>query len=147
MPQTASQFSTSPFDQFSADILRDSSMRKSYSATAIKAFIRMMEQWELPVIDRCAILGDVAKQTYYKWARDDVGTLSRDQLERIGITLGIYKALKLLFADEGGRKRWFTSPNHDYAFKGQSPAERMAQGGMTDLYAVRQYVDAMRGGR
>ena len=138
--------STPDHDGFNADILRDSQMRKTYSSTAMKAFIRIMEQWDMSIVERCAILGDIPKQTYYKWARENVGTLSRDQLERIGITLGIYKALKLLFVDEGGRKRWFKGANDDYAFKGQSPAERMANGGMTDMYAVRQYVDAMRGG-
>ena len=127
--------------------LRDNGTRKAYSATAMKAFIRMMDQWDMPVADRCAVLEDIPKVTYYKWARGDVGTLSRDQLERIGITLGIFKGLKLLFADEGGLLRWFKSANHDYAFKGMAPAGRMAQGGMMDLYAVRQYVDGMRGAR
>lgn len=127
------------------DFFRDSDTRKAYSGTAMKAFIRMMEQWGFPIADRCAILGDVPKQTYYKWARGEVTSLSRDQLERIGITLGIYKGLKLLFSDEGGLLRWFKSPNHDYAFKGKTPAQRMTDGGMTDLYALRQYIDGMRG--
>jgi hypothetical protein len=39
------QTSTTDFDEFNADILRDVGLRKAYSATAMKAFIRMMEQW------------------------------------------------------------------------------------------------------
>ncbi len=127
------------------EVLRDAELRRNYSGTAIKAFIRIMETWDMSIMARCAILGDVPKQTYYKWARGDVGTLSRDQLERIGITLGIFKGLQLLFTDEGGRMRWFKSPNIDYAFKGKSPAERMTEGGITDMYAVRRYIDGLRG--
>jgi len=130
---------------FRPDMLRNSETRKTYSGAAMKAFLRMMEEWEMPIADRCALLGDIPEQTYYKWARDEVGTMSRDQLERVGIVLGIYKDLTLIFNNEGGRLRWFKSANHDYAFRGKSPAERMAEGGMTDLYAVREYLDGMRG--
>ncbi len=130
---------------FSPEILRDPEKRRAYSATAMKAFVRMMDEWNAPVAQRCAILGDIPQQTYYKWARGEVTTLSRDQLERIGVTLGIYKGLRILFNDEGGRNRWFKSANHDYAFRGQTPVDRMAAGSITDLYAVREYVDGMRG--
>lgn len=130
---------------FDSNLLRDSDTRKAYSGTAMKAFLRLMDIWQLSIAERCAILGDIPKQTYYKWARGDVGSLSRDQLERIGITLGIQKGLKLLFSDDAGGLRWFKSVNRDYAFRGISPVERITQGGMTDLYAVRRYLDAMRG--
>ena len=132
---------------FTPDALRDSAVRKAYSGTAMKAFVRLMDTWAMSVDARCAILGDVPRQTYHKWARGDVGKLSRDQLERIGITLGIHKGLQLLFSDAGGRMRWFKSPNHEDAFRGKSPAERMTDGGILDLYAVRAYLDGLRGGR
>lgn len=125
--------------------LRSTEARKSQSGTAMKAFVRMMGEWGMTQNEGCAILGDVPIATYKKWASGNVGTLSRDQLERIGVTLGIYKGLSLIFNDEGGRLRWFKSKNHDYAFKGKSPAERMIDGGMSDLYAVREYLNGMRG--
>ena len=93
-----------------------------------------MEHWQLSIASRCAILSDIPKPTYYKWAKGNVGALSREKLERIGVILGIYKALKLLFVDENN---WFKSPNQDYAFQGLSPLERICLGGMLDLYAVR----------
>ena len=129
----------------SAASLGDRAKRKVFSGPAIKAFVRLMDEWEIAVADRCAMLGDIPRTTYHKWARGDVSALSRDQLERIGIVLGVYKGLQLLFADAAGLQRWLKSKNQDYAFAGLSPAERMSQGGMTDLYAVRQYVDALRG--
>jgi hypothetical protein len=126
--------------------LRDQETRKSYSPAAMKAFVRIAEKWDLSVPERCVLLGDIPKATYYKWARGDVSALSRDVLERIGIVLGIHKGLQLFFAEEGGRLRWFKAPNHDYAFHGKSPLGRMLDGGVMDLYAVRQYIDALRGG-
>ncbi|MFT6436563.1 MAG: hypothetical protein ACJAVI_004632 [Candidatus Azotimanducaceae bacterium] len=69
------------------------------------------------------------------WARGGVGSLSRDQLKRIGITLGIQKGLQLLYSDDAGGLRWFKNVNTAYAFKGLSPVERITQGWMTD----RQY--------
>lgn len=139
------QINTKANEGFNPEVLKNAETRKAYSNTAMKAFIRMMDAWDMSIDERCAILGDVPKQTYYKWARGDVSKLNRDQLERIGITLGIYKGLSLLFNDESGRLRWFKSPNHDYAFRGKSPAERMTDGGMNDLYTVRGYVDGLRG--
>lgn len=133
--------------EFGPEVLRMPETRQRYSGPAMRAFVRMMDKWEVTIADRCAVLGGIPKTTYHNWARGNVATLSRDQLERIGITLGIHKALELLFVDEGGRMGWFKSPNHDYAFRGQSPAGRMADGGITDLYAVREYLDGMRGGR
>ena len=119
--------------------------RKKQSGPAMKAFVRMMDEWDMSIDQRRAILGDVPKATYHKWASGNAGTLSRDQLERIGITLGIYKGLNLMFNEQGGRMRWFKGKNDDYAFKGKSPAERMVDGSMLDLYAVREYLDGMRG--
>lgn len=133
-------------DLFNSEMLKDPKTRKSYSNTALKAFVRIMDQWDVPIEKRCAILGDVPKTTYHKWVRDG-GSLNRDQLERIGLTLGTFKGLKLLFADEAGRHRWLNSPNDDYAFLGKSPTDRMADGSIFDIYAVREYVDAMRGAR
>jgi len=131
---------TNPADLCNPDV------RRVYSSPAIKAFIRMMEEWDMSVAERCAILGGVPRPTYFKWAKGNVGNLSRDLLDRIGVLLGIYKGLELLFPDEGGRLRWFKSPNIDYAFQGRAPADRLTDGGMQDLYDVRAYIDALRGG-
>lgn len=130
---------------FNPAVLKDPEQRKAYSDTAMKAFLRMMDAWGMNVEQRCAILGDLPRPTYQKWARGGVSKLNRDQLERIGLTLGIFKGLKLVFSEEGGRMRWFKSPNHDYAFRGKSPAQRMTDGGMNDLYTVRAYIDGLRG--
>ena len=94
-----------------ADALRDPKVRERMSPTAVRLFLRLTELWRLAVDQRRALLGDISKPTYHNWQNGKVGTLSRDQLERISLVLGIHKGLKLLFADEASATRWLTSPN------------------------------------
>jgi hypothetical protein len=127
------------------DALRDPKVRERMSPTAVRLFLRLSELWRLAVDQRRALLGDISRPTYHNWKRGKVGTLTRDQLERISLVLGIHKGLKLLFADEASATRWLTSLNRDLPFGGRSPLERALHGGMDDLYAVRRYIDAWRG--
>ncbi len=125
--------------------LRDPKVRERMSPVAVKLFMRLSNIWRLAVDQRRALLGDISRPTYHNWQRGKVGTLSRDQLERISLVLGIYKGLKLLFADEASATRWLTSPNRDLPFGGQSPLQRALKGSIDDLYVVRRYIDAWRG--
>ncbi len=115
------------------------------SPVAVKMFLKLSEMWRLAVDQRCALLGDISKPTYHNWQGGRIGVLTRDQLERISLVLGIHKGLRLLFADEASATRWFTSPNRDLPFGGQSPLERALRGSIDDLFAVRRYIDAWRG--
>lgn len=127
------------------DLLRDPKVRERMSPAAVKLFMRLSDLWRLAVDQRRALLGDISRPTYHNWQKGKVGTLSRDQLERISLVLGIYKGLKLLFADEASAMRWLTSPNRDLPFAGQSPLQRVLKGSIDDLYVVRRYIDAWRG--
>ena len=127
------------------DALRDPKVRERMSSTAVRLFLRLSDLWRLAVDQRCGLLGDISRPTYHNWQNGKVGTLTRDQLERISLVLGIHKGLRLLFADEASATRWLTSPNRDLPFGGQSPLERALRGSIDDLYAVRRYIDAWRG--
>jgi hypothetical protein len=128
-----------------ADALRDPKVRLRMSPTAVRLFLRLTELWRLAVDQRRVLLGDISRPTYHNWQNGKVGALTRDQLERISLVLGIHKGLKLLFADEASAARWLTSPNRDLPFGGQSPLDRALRGSIDDLYAVRRYIDAWRG--
>jgi hypothetical protein len=132
-------------DRLPLEALQDREVSRRVSPAAVRLFLRLADLWNLSVDARCTLLGGIARPTYYKWQRGDVGPLSRDQLERISLVLGIHKGLKVLFADDASASRWFTSPNTDVPFGGRSPLERMLCGGIDDLYAVRRYIDAWRG--
>jgi hypothetical protein len=127
------------------DALRDPKVRERMSPTAVRLFFRLADLWRLTVDQRRALLGDISKPTYYNWQNGKTGTLTRDQLERISLVLGIHKGLKLLFSDEASASRWFTSPNRDLPFGGDTPLNRTLRGSIDDLYVVRRYLDAWRG--
>ena len=129
------------------EALGDRRARAQLSPAAVRLFVRISEAWGLAVEQRRALLGHVGRQTYYNWAGGKVKALSRDQLERISLVLGIHKGLKLLFADDASAMRWLSSPNRDVPFGGQAPLARMLRGSIDDLYAVRRYIDAWRGMR
>ncbi len=114
-------------------------------AAGMRTFLAIADEWQLPVATRRTLLGDIAESTYHKWKLGDVGTPSRDQLERLSLLLGIYKALRLLFSDDATGVRWLKAHNRDPDFAGDSPLERMRRGSIEDLYAVRRYLDAWRG--
>ena len=67
-------------------------------------------------------------------------------LERISYVLGIYKALQILLPETERADAWVTTPNAAPLFGGDSALTRMLGGNVGDLYAVRQYLDAQRGG-
>ncbi len=127
------------------DALGDPQVRRRMSTTAVRLFLRVADLWRLSVDQRRALLGAISRPTYHNWQNNKIGTLTRDQLERISLVLGIHKGLKLLFSDEASATRWFTSPNRDLPFGGQSPLDRALRGSIDDLYAVRRYIDAWRG--
>ena len=92
------------------------------------------------------LLGLAARSTYFKWKKDPNVTLSRDTLERISYILGIYKALQILLPDLRAADEWVKRPNAATPFGGRSALDRMLSGQVADLFIVRQYLDAQRGG-
>lgn len=114
-------------------------------AAGMRTVLAIADEWQLPVAMRRLLLGGIGESTYHKWKAGDVGTPSRDQLERLSLLLGIYKALRLLFADDATGVRWLKAANTDRDFSGQSPLDRMLRGSIEDLYVVRRYLDGWRG--
>lgn len=145
MAVTTSDLPTAGPGILAPDALRDPKVRERMSPGAVRLFLKLSDLWRLAVDQRRALLGDISRPTYHNWRGGKVGTLTRDQLERISLVLGIHKGLKLLFADEASATRWLTSPNRDLPFGGVSPLERTLRGSIDDLYAVRRYIDAWRG--
>ena len=69
-----------------------------------------------------------------------------DTLERISYLLGIFKALHVLLPDEYAADGWIKKPNAAPLFAGKRALDRMLSGRVSDLFVVRQYLDAQRGG-
>ena len=72
--------------------------------------------------------------------------LSTGLLERLSYLFGIYKDLQVLLPEPEAADAWVRKPNAAPPFGGRSALERMLSGHVADLYVVREYLDAERGG-
>jgi len=59
---------------------------------------------------------------------------------------GIYKALQMLLPSSDAADEWIRKPNAGPLFNGASALDRLRAGKVADLFLVRQYLDAQRGG-
>ena len=114
--------------------------------TALAAFFRIADLWQLNIDQQMRLLGLTAASTFYYWRKHPPETLPRDTLERISYVLGIYRALQILFPDPRIADGWIHRPNAALPFGGRSALDRMLTGNVADLFVVRQYLDAQRGG-
>lgn len=113
---------------------------------AMRAFFRIAELWALTNTEARTLLGGPPSSTFYKWKAGDVGSVSRDTIERVSYVLGIYKSLQVLLPDPASADGWVRRPNSAPPFGGDSALARMLSGNVADLYLVREYLDAERGG-
>ncbi len=120
--------------------------RKNLSGPALRTFFRIAELWGLSVKEQMILLGVAARSTFFKWKKDPNVVLPKDTLERISYIVGIYKALQILLPDERAADEWVRRPNAAPLFGSRPALERMLSGQVADLFVVRQYLDAERGG-
>jgi hypothetical protein len=117
------------------------------STAGLRAFFNIAHDWGLNGDEQMVLLGGPGRSTFFKWkAAPDSAELKRDTLERLSYVLGIYKALQILLPDVAAADAWVKKPNAAPLFGGKSALERMLGGNVSDLVAVRQYLDAQRGG-
>ena len=120
--------------------------RKGLSGPALRTFFRIAELWSLSAEEQMTLLGVAARSTFFKWKKDPNVVLPKDTLERISYIVGAYKALQILLPDEKAADDWVKRPNTAPLFGDRSALERMLSGQVADLFVVRQYLDAQRGG-
>jgi hypothetical protein len=119
--------------------------RKALSGAVLRTFFRIAKLWGLNA-EECATLLGSSRATIFKWKKNPNVSLPKDTLERISYILGIYKALQILLPGEHAADAWVRKPNAAPLFSGRTALERMLSGNVSDLYVVRQYLDAQRGG-
>lgn len=116
------------------------------SGPALRTFFRITDAWGLKAREEMVLLGSPPESTFFHWKRQKTGSLSRDVMERISYVLGIYKALQILFPQAERADAWIKRPNEAPLFGSKSALERMLSGNVADLFVVRSYLDAQRGG-
>jgi hypothetical protein len=120
---------------------------KRLSTAGLKAFFNIARDWKLKNDQEITLLGNPSRATYFKWKKTpETAQLNRDTLERISYLLGIYKSLQILLPNQLSADSWISKPNSAPLFGGRSALDRMLSGNVADLFVVRQYLDAARGG-
>jgi Protein of unknown function (DUF2384) len=116
------------------------------AAAALRTFFRLAQAWQLSVAEQTTLLG-VARTTLYQWKQGKVAPLDRHLLERLSHLFGIYSSLHILFPVAERADAWVRKPNTAPLFAARSALDRMLGGQVADLWVVRQYLDAQRGGK
>ena len=118
----------------------------SAAQAALRSFWRLCDAWKLGAQEQAVLLG-VGRTTLYQWKSGKVGPLDRHVLERLSYLFGIYAALQILLPGTARADEWVRRPNDAPLFAGRSALDRMLGGQVADLYVVRHYLDAQRGGK
>ena len=110
---------------------------------ALDIFFKLAEAWNLTIEQQITLLGAPARSTFYKWKKEG-GQLSPDTEDRVSHLASIYKALQIVVPDPKAADTWLHRSNRYFA--GRSALDVMLDGKLADIYRVRTYVDAHRGG-
>jgi hypothetical protein len=121
------------------------STRERLSPAAVSGFLEIARLWKLRDEHARALLGGVSNGTFYSLKRRPKKTLDQDQLTRISLLIGIFKALNILFS-RNLADSWIQLPNTNPMFAGAAPLAYMLKGGLPAMIRVRQLLDARRGG-
>lgn len=119
--------------------------RARLTGAAVGGVRKIAGFWHLTGAETAALLG-MSEST---WDRARRGVrqepLTQDQLTRASAVIGIFKGLRLLFADDMA-DRWPQLPNRGPLFAGKSPIAAMLEGGIPRMLDIRRLIDAVRGG-
>jgi uncharacterized protein (DUF2384 family) len=126
--------------------LADAATRTRLSPPAISAFFAIVEKWGLRNEAAMALLGGASHGRYYELKKHRKGLLSQDELTRISLLIGIFKALNILFSQRLANQ-WTSRPNSNPMFNNAPPMELLVRGGVPGMIGVRRLLDHRRGGR
>lgn len=119
--------------------------RERLAGAGLKAYRRLVDFWRLSNEEAAALI-DVTDRTWARMKKPGwSGRLSHDQLLRLSALIGLYKSLHLYFSKRLAND-WAGRPNDGPLFRGDRPLDRMVAGGLPAIMAVRDYIDALRGG-
>ncbi len=125
--------------------LTDPATRERLSPAALAAFFKIIELWNVKGEDAMALLGGVSNGRYHQLKKTGKGVLTQDELTRVSLLIGIFKALNILFSRKLA-SQWISRPNSNPIFGG-SPPLALIRSGMPEMILVRRLLDSRRGGR
>lgn len=110
----------------------------------LPAGIRMLEHMGLNREQQAWLLG-LSARSLQRAGAGNGPELTQDQLTRLSLVVGIYKALHILY-DDAAADGWLRRANRRHPFAGQTPLDYMSRGGIPAMYEVRRLLDADRSG-
>ena len=121
-------------------------VQERLSSSAIPAFFKLAQAWQLRDEAARQLLGGVSNGVFYQLKQGQKKPLDQDKLTRISLLIGIFRALNVLYSRKLA-DAWVSLPNSNPMFEGETPVHYMIKGGVPALVHVRQLLDARRGGR
>jgi uncharacterized protein (DUF2384 family) len=126
--------------------LADAATRVRLSPSAISGFFAIVEKWQVRNEDAMALLGGASHGRYYGLKKNRKGLLSQDELTRISLLIGIFKALNILFSPRLANQ-WTSRSNSNPMFDNAAPLQVLVRGGVPGMIGVRRLLDHRRGGK
>lgn len=111
--------------------------------------VNLFKAWNLTDSEACILLGGMSPRTWARWKtgarwkEGGIGRIDRDLRTRMAHLMGIHKGLRYLFTEPARGYAWIRKPNA--TFGGQSALDLMLRGEISDLAAMREWLDAERG--
>jgi hypothetical protein len=116
----------------------------SEARAMLSAAFNIFERWGMSNDQARTLLGGPSERTFQRWKSKDIASVPVDTIWRLGDILGIHKALRYMFTEPDRGYEWVKKPNK--RFLGKSALDVMLMGSQAHLSAIRNYLDAERGG-
>ena len=112
------------------------------AGSVLQTVLRILSRWDLTHDEQAVILG-TSRDQLRSWQEfpPALASLPPDTVYRLSYVLGIYKALRTLYSDDGIADGWVKRLNAGSSFDGRPPLDRLLQGGLDDLKTVRRFLD------
>lgn len=138
----------SPYQLGAADIPKamiPSGYVKGRITGPVKAFRRVIDDWNLDIAAAAAMLGfEPEDGSLVAGVLDGVYSLrGRDTKDRIAYAIAIHHALRSLYRNVDIERQWLTEPKHE--LHSQAPISFLKNGAMDKLLAVKQLVEFVAG--
>ena len=105
--------------------------------------VNLFKAWSLTDAEACNLLGGMSPRTWARWKDGTHGRIDRDLRTRMAHLMGIHKGLRYLFKEPARGYAWMRKPNS--AFEGRSALQLIMRGEISDLAALRDWLDTERG--
>lgn len=122
---------------------QDPQITDDEAAAMARAVVNLFVRWKLSDAEAPILLGGLSSSTWSRWKAGKAARISRDQKARLAHLMGIHKALRIIFREPERGYGWIKRSNS--AFAGKSALDVMLNGELTDIIAIRSYLDAERG--